>query len=33
MPDAPLEERVRHALRGLAPASARRILPAASSPA
>ena len=33
MPDAPLEERVRHALRGLAPVSARRITPVASRPA
>lgn len=31
--DAPLEERIRHALRGLAPASARRIVPDASPPA
>ena len=33
MSDAPLEERVRHALKGLAPASARRMTPVASGPA
>jgi hypothetical protein len=33
MPDASLEDRLKHALRGLAPASARRVAPFASGPA